>query len=91
MDWTTHGCVHDVEMPLVKNDPGDQRTKSGMKFGKSESTERVLTPAELYGCLCHQPMATAEKWVVLDDRFDDDMNERENRQDRLDKLFAVAK
>jgi len=88
MDSTIYGCVHDAGMPTVKSDPGDQKTESGMR---SESIEAVLTPAELYGCLCHQPMATAEKWVALDERFDDDMNERENRQDRLDKLFAVAK
>jgi len=42
--------IDQLESPL-----SDQRQKLMLKKPENDSTEWNLTPAELYGCLCHKP------------------------------------
>ena len=69
-----HGCIHNhnAEMRPEENVPRDVKPEPGVT---SESVEAVPTAAALYGCLCHQPVATAEKLAPFD---------------HLDNLITVA-
>ena len=43
------------------NPPSGQRQESILKAARDESAEWNMSPAELYGCLCHRPERTTGK------------------------------
>lgn len=55
MDSTVQGCFRNAESPSIKSESEEPKTKPDIKAGESESRQARVTPAELYGCLCHQP------------------------------------